>query len=83
MLKDITERLATAENFRAFQRTAETAPGLFLIAHGELMASLRTSAGEDPSSVFGLHSLPEAMFVLSFSVAWLKCSFHINDPLRV
>jgi hypothetical protein len=41
------------------------------------------TGGQNLASVLGSHSLPEAMLVSSFPVAWLKCPFHLlKTPLK-
>jgi len=51
-----------------------------LVAHSELMATLRAAVGKDPSAVLGRHSCTKTMGVSSLSIVRLKRSLHRDCP---
>ena len=52
-----------------------------LVRNGEFLSSLSSSSCENGSTARGGHSVSETMFVSSFPVVWLKCTFHCNTIL--
>lgn len=46
------------------------------IAHGQLMATLGTAAGQHFATVGSLHALTEAVYALAATVVRLECTFH-------
>ena len=46
------------------------------VRHGQLLAALCAAGCQYAASVGRLHTLAEAMFVVSFAVVGLECSFH-------
>lgn len=57
-------------------------PGLLLVAHGQLVAALCPTPGEDFSAVFRRHARSEAVGIFAFSCMRLVCSFHYSSPNR-
>ena len=53
---------------------------LFLAVHfvgnGQFLTAFGTTGSQYATTVCGLHTLAETMFVVSFSVVRLECSFH-------
>ena len=46
------------------------------VRHGQLLAALCAAGSQYAASVGRLHALTETMFVVSFAVVGLECSFH-------
>jgi len=51
------------------------------IGHGETVPTFRAATRENFSSVFGAHTLAEAVFVGALPVGWLIGSFHDVNSL--
>ena len=45
-------------------------------AYGKRVTALGSSCGQNFTAILGRHSLSETMLVSSFSIPWLKGSFH-------
>jgi len=50
------------------------------VRNGQFFPSFGTPCFDNFSSVSCRHPFPEAVFVFSFPVRWLKCSFH---PVKI
>lgn len=48
---------------------------------GQNPSAFSTAVFQHPASVFGAHALPEAVNILTASVAWLKCALHMLTPV--
>lgn len=48
---------------------------------GQNLSAFSTAVFQHPASVFGAHALPEAVYILTASVARLKCALHMFTPV--
>src|SRR5262245_36832198 len=48
----------------------------FLVRNGQFLAAFFSAVGKHPAAVGRGHTLTETVFVLSFSVRRLECTFH-------
>ena len=53
------------------------------VANCQFFPSLWASPWQHDSTVLCFHSFPKAMFIFSFRVAWLVCSFHFISPISL
>ena len=57
-------------------RTKLALAAVVFVRHSQLLATLGTTCGQNATTIGSSHSLTETVFVLSFSVRRLECSFH-------
>lgn len=47
-----------------------------LVGYGKFLATFGATGGQDATAIGGLHTLTEAVLVITLAIVGLECSFH-------